>query len=108
MSSPLISAIWIVHYGQIWAPTSNFQFHHSCATILDMIMKTAMPTEYLSPSKCPEQFWGPPKLLPIQCAQRTLFLGVKWLRHDTNNSPPSTALAKMSAAKLFTAFICFQ
>lgn len=72
-----------------------------------MIMKTAMPTADFFPSKCPEQFWEPLKL-PIKCVQRALFLGVEWLRHDTNHLPPSSALAKMSAAKRFTALICFH
>jgi len=106
MSRPLILAIPVT-YWQIWFPRSNLQFHHSCATFLDMIMKTAMPTADCSPSKCPEQFWGSPKL-PIQCVQRALFLRVKWLRHDTNCLPPSSALAKMSATKHFTALICFH
>ena len=83
------------------------QFHHSCATLLDMIMKTDKPTKDFSPSKCPEQFWGLPKL-PIQCVQRALFLSVKWLWHDSNHLPPSSALAKMSAAKHFNALICFH
>lgn len=106
MSRPLISAIPVI-YWQIRFPRCNLQFHHSCATLLDMTMKTAKPTADYFPSKCPEQFWGLPKL-PIQCVQRALFPGVKWLRHDSNHLPPSSALAKMSAAKHFTALICFH
>lgn len=106
MSRPLISAIPVI-YWQIWFPRTNLQFHHSCATFLDMIMKTAMPSADFSPSTCPEEFWGPPKF-PIQFVQRALFLRVKWLRHDTNHLPPSSAFATMSAATHFTALLCFH
>jgi hypothetical protein len=53
---------------------------------------------FFSCPKCPDRLWGPPTLLFN--GYQSSFLGIKWLGHKVNHSPPTSAKVKNKSLRM--------